>query len=252
MKAFRSGWVLFWMLLGCEQPSAPKGDDAFVPFEGADVVKPEEADQKTPVDQFIVQQLKRYASQVPPSLCVGTPRVLWTDGHAPNRKGVVVVSLARGEVYRQAREFRLQGPTEKILSDLMQGVGGQLVNAHRIPSGSNSRVDLASGSLAQAAYAALKSAGISGRILNANRWVIGAFVENASPVEAFRPIFDHLWEACDALRESTPVLHVGEQVLGEDDIRLKRLYQKAGQQVQWPSYAGSAPDPGLEFGPSAQ
>jgi hypothetical protein len=247
--------ILLGVAFGCEQPSAPPQDDSFVPFEGAEVVKPNQAEKDLPVEEFIVSQLKQYAAQVPPSLHVGPPQVLWLEGEPPRRKGVAIVPLVRGEIYCQSHEFKLEGPAEKVLTDLMKTAGGHVVNLHRIPPGTPVRIDLPAGSLAQAVYAGLKSAGLSGRILNANRWVLGSFQEGESPVEAFRPMFDQLWEACDSLRASQPVLSVlaaGEQVLSEDDIRLRRQIQRAGQKVDWPTYAGSAPDPGLLYGPSGR
>jgi len=234
---------------GCEQPTPPTSDDDLVPFEGAEVVKPGESAPNIPTGQFIVEQLNRYASQVPETLGVGSPQILWLEGQAPRRQGVVVVLLVRADIYRRTRDYRLEGPTDKLLIELMGSVEGKVVNLHRIPTGSTARVNLAAASFAQVVYAILGSAGLSGRLLNANRWVIGSFQESDSPVDAFRPLFDRFWEDCDSLRASQPVLSIGEQVLSEDDLRLKRLYQKAGKQVAWPSYAGSAPDPGLQFCP---
>jgi hypothetical protein len=241
------------LLIGCQHMASSPAEDHFVPFEGADVVQPNQTAPETSVDQFIVDQLRRYASQASQTLCIGQPEVLWFDGGPSEREGVAVVLLARADLYRQVAPRRLEGPTQKLLTDLIGSVGGQVINVHRIPAGSVARIDLPVGTVAQAAYAVLHSAGLTGRILNADRWVIGSFQQGSSPVEAFRPIFDRFWEACESLRESQPVLsiveHAGEQILGEDDLRLKRLYRRAGRQVAWPNYAGCAPDPGLQFGP---
>jgi len=249
-RLVRPAIVGLCVLIGCERPTPPANDDNFVPFAGADVVRPDTPPQDLPAEQFVVEQFKQYASQMPATICAGKPEVLWLEGQPPHRQGMGVILMVRADVYRKTQSFHLKGPTVQVLTDLMKTVGGQVINAHRIPANSTAQVDLASASVAQAAYVALRSANLSGRIVNSNRWVICSFKETDAPLDAFRPMFDQLWEDVDSLRESQPVLSVGEQVLGEDDLRLKRLYQKAGRPLSWPSHAGSAPDPGLQFGPA--
>ncbi|MBN1345705.1 MAG: hypothetical protein JXQ73_23635 [Phycisphaerae bacterium] len=252
---------------GC-QKSGPMGGqgppmDDFVPFEGADVVRPEDENAKQdslektgeppttlPVDKYIVAQLKRYAAQVPPSLRMGEPEVLWFDGPPGQREGVVVTLLVRRDVYGQPSKLPVRGDAKGLLQSLMASVGGHVMNGHRLPENHQVPDFNQTLTLAQAAYFVLNSAGLSGRIQNANRWVLGQFKESDTPVDAFRPVFDEIWEACDALRASEPVLVVGDQVLGRDDLRLRRLYRRAHRELDWPAYAGSAPDPGLMFSPA--
>ncbi len=251
-------------LAGCQGPAPAPPDDGFVPFKGADVVRPgdaeadgTDADPRTgaprdvPVDQFIVRQLQGYAKQMPPTVRMAPPEVLWSGGRPGSRQGAVVVLLARHDVYGLPSKRALHGQTLKLITGLMASVDGHVTNEHRIAEDSTSHVDLAAASIAQAVYATLNSIGLQGRIQNANRWVIGRFRESDKPVEAFRPMFDELWEACDSLRAAEPVLVVGEQVLGEDDLRVTRLYDQAKRPLKWPTYGKSVPDPGLRFSPEA-
>ncbi len=243
-------------------PSVSTSDDNddYPPFKGAQVVPPEERERvmreaaesdvrsgDKPVDEYIVEQLRSLAKQVPETLQLGEPEVLWFDGTQGQREGVVVLLLVRRDVYVRPPKATTQGPVRKVLSALMSQVGGTVVNAHRL-SKDATVASLPSGvSLARSVYSAVQAGDTTGRIQNANRWVIASFRETDEPVEAFRPVFDDLWAACDALKRSEPVLIVGEQVLGRDDIRLKRLYERAHRKVDWPTYAGSQPDPGLAF-----
>ncbi len=252
------------VLAGCESPGPTPSNDDFVPFEGADVVKPGDAPQAdrasvgaendtrgVSVDRYLLGKLDGIRSTVPKTLRFGAPEVLWLDGAPGRRKGVAVILLVRNDVYGQPPKLPVAGPTKKLLVDLMASVGGHVTNQHQIPAGATSRVDAGGLSFAQSVYAVLKTAGLTGRIQNANRWVIGSFRESDKPVEAWWVVWDQLWEACDALQASQPVLILGQQVLNEDDLRLRRLYEQAKRKLDWPTYAGSAPDPGLEFSPEA-
>jgi len=247
---------------GCQGPGPAPPDNGFVPFKGADVVRPGDAKsggsdadpqaappQDVPVDQFIVRQLEGYAKQMPPTVRMAPPEVLWASGGSAPRQGAVVVLLARNDVYGLPSNRALHGRTLRLVTDLMASVDGHVTNQHRIAEDSTSRVDLTAASVAQAIYATLNSVGLKGRIQNANRWVIGRFRESDKPVEAFRPMFDELWEACDSLRVAEPVLIVGEQVLGEDDLRVTRLHRQANRPLDWPTYGKSVSDPGLRFTP---
>lgn len=251
-------------LAGCRAPGpiAQQADDA--PFKGADVVKPgeetlpaaraaspESRPSRPAVDRFILEQLERLESQVPTVLRLGRPEILWFDGQPGSREGRAVVLLVRNDVYGLPIKRAFDGPGAQVLTDMLAGVGGHVSNGHRVREGHTVHVAPAGQSLAQAAYGVLKSAGLSGRIQNAHRWVIASFRESDDPVEAFRAVYDGLWAMCDALREAQPVLVIGEQVLGEDDLRLRRLYRRASRRLDWPTHAGSAPDPGLQFGPAA-
>jgi len=249
-------------LAGCMIPRRPPPPDDTVPFEGAIVVRPEDdapvkgdpssatrPQTDVPVDRFIIGQIKQVESQLPKTVRLGRPQMLWFPGEPGRREGVAVVFLARSDVYVQPPKRPLRGNTRRLLADLMGSVGGRVMHGHRVPQDATSQVEASGRSLAQGAYAVLESVGLTGRIQNANRWVIGSFRESDDPVDAFRPMFDRLWEACESLRESEPVLVIGPQVLNEDDLRLRRLYRRAGRQVDWPTYGGSAPDPGLALSP---
>lgn len=250
------------ILIGCQEPTRSPPSDGFVPFEGADVVGPEDSETEQrrlagsddvprdlPVDQYVIRQFERYASRVAETLRVAPAEVLWFDGPEGRREGVAVVLLVRNDVYGRPPRLALQGRTRTLLVNLMGSVGGHVTNLHRINENATTPALPVTASMAQAVYAVLKSVGETGRIQNANRWVIGRFREADDPVKAFRPMFDDFWEACDSLRASQPVLIVGKQVMGEDDLRLRRLYRQAHRPLDWPSYAGSAPDPGLKLGP---
>lgn len=241
--------------------SAADDDGDYPPFQGAQVVPPKERERVmreaadsdvspeagVPVDRYIVEQLQALSRQVPDSLVLGEPEVLWFNGPVGQREGVVVLLLARHDVYGAPPRSVTQGPVRGVLTALMEQVGGTVVNIHRIPEDATVAALPSGVSLARAVYSAVKAGGTTGRIQNANRWVIASFRETDKPVEAFRPVFDDLWAACDALKQAQPVLIVGEQVLGRDDIRLKRLYERANRTLNWPTYAGSQPDPGLGF-----
>ncbi len=250
-------WGILTASIGCQVASRGGADSGDVPSQAARRSQGAPGAQGSrvgaagdvPVDEFLIEQIKAYGERLPETIIMGEPEILWFEGPAGKREGVAVVLLVRKDVYVSLTPSPSAGPAAKVLVDLMSRVGGHVTNLHRVEEAERANAREGRGTLAQKAYEVLKSVGSTGRIQNANRWIITSFVESDDPIEAFRPFFDQFWSACVSLRASEPVLIVGDQVLGRDDLMLRRLYRKAGRTLDWPTHAGSAPDPGLQFSP---